>query len=96
MTAIQSRHPSSDKPVAPRRNKTSTTPHGLTHGRPRRPLSQGQNDAGSPRGIGPPAPASHLSAKFHPSCVVKRIMLVMNSSIVFEWMLQSSLAIVIG
>ena len=66
MTAIQSRHPLSGKPMAPRRNKTATALHGVTHGSPRRPLSQEQNDAGPPCSVGTPAPASRLSAQFHP------------------------------
>ena len=66
MTAIQSRHPFRGKPAAPRRNEPPAAPHSVTHGRPRRPLSQEQNDTGPPRGVGTPSPASRLSAQFHP------------------------------
>lgn len=66
MTAIQSRHPFSGKPVAPRRNKTATAPHGVTHGSPSRPLSQEQNDESPPCGVDTPPPASRLPAQFPP------------------------------
>ena len=65
MTAIQARHPFSGKPATPRGNKPATAPHGVTHGSPRGPLSQEQNDAGPPRGVGTPAPASQVSAQFY-------------------------------
>lgn len=66
MPAIQPRHSFIGKLLAPRRNKSATTPHSVTHGSPRRPLSQEQNDPGPPRSLGPPPPASRLSVQFHP------------------------------
>lgn len=66
MPAVQPRQPFRSKPLAPGRDKATTTPQGVTHGIPGRPRSPEQNRAGSPCIFGPSGPAPRSSGEFHP------------------------------
>ena len=66
MSAVQPRNPFRSKPLAPGRDKATTTPQGMTHGIPGRPRSPEQNHAGPPRIFGPSGPAPRSSGEFPP------------------------------